>query len=233
MCNFFISKLIAGINVGFKIGLVGIAILFLASPAFSHEINYALEKVPRHEVAWFYIVLGFKHIVPEGFDHILFIVSLCLLSTRFKPIFWQATAFTVAHSITLALSMKSIFVVSSAIVEPIISLSIMFVAIENCLFQKLHPGRILVVFFFGLIHGMGFASALNQTGLPRNNFFTSILSFNAGVELGQIAVILLVFGLLIIPFRKNKNYRKWIVYPVSILIALIAFYWTIQRVFFT
>ena len=88
------------------------------------------------------------------------------------------------------------------------------------------------MFMFGLIHGLGFASSLNEIGLPRNKFATSILSFNVGVELGQITVISAVFLLLVIPFGKNKNYRKWIVTPLSLSIGLVALYWTIQRGFF-
>jgi HupE/UreJ protein len=207
--------------------------LLLASTASAHTINYNLEKAPTGDVVWFYMKLGVLHIIPQGFDHILFVVSLCLLSTKIKTILWQATAFTVAHSITLALSMKNIIVAPGAVVEPIIALSIMFVAIENILLSELKPWRVLVVFLFGLIHGMGFASSLNEIGLPRNKFYTSILSFNAGVELGQIAVIVTVFALIIIPFGKKPWYRKYLVYPLSILIALIAAYWVIQRVFFT
>ena len=145
---------------------------------------------------------------------------------------WQATAFTVAHSITLALSMKNIIVMPGAVVEPIIALSILFIAIENILLTELKAWRIMIVFMFGLIHGMGFASALNEIGLPRNKFFTSILSFNAGVELGQVAVILAVFALIIIPFGKKAWYRLRIVYPLSAIIGLIATWWTIERVFF-
>ena len=85
---------------------------------------------------------------------------------------------------------------------------------------------------FGLIHGLGFASSLNEIGLPRNKFITSILSFNAGVELGQITVIVAVFLLILIPLGKKQQYRKWIVVPLSIIIGSIAFFWTIQRVFF-
>ncbi|MBS1564264.1 MAG: HupE/UreJ family protein, partial [Bacteroidetes bacterium] len=194
--------------------------------------NYALENAPVHHVAWFYGKLGFTHILPQGMDHILFVVGLCLLSTRLKTILWQATAFTVAHSITLALSMKNIIVTPGAVVEPIIALSIVFVAAENILLEELKPWRIAVVFLFGLIHGMGFASSLNEIGLPRNQFFTSILSFNIGVELGQVAIISAVFAFIIIPFGRRPWYRKAIVYPLSGLIALIAAYWTIQRVFF-
>ena len=208
-------------------------LLFSAVPSYAHTINYALEKAPTNDVVWFYLKLGYTHILPQGFDHILFVCGLCLLSTQVRVILWQATAFTVAHSITLALSMKNIIVAPSAVVEPIIALSILFVAVENIMLTELKPWRIVIVFMFGLIHGMGFASSLNEIGLPRNQFATSILSFNIGVELGQITVILAMFAFIIIPLKNVKNYRKRVVYPLSALIGLIALYWTIERVFFT
>ncbi len=206
--------------------------LLSANEIFAHTINYVLEKAPVEHVIWFYLKLGFSHIIPNGFDHILFVAGLCLLNNKIKMIFWQATAFTVAHSITLALSMKNIIVAPSAMVEPIIALSILFVAVENLLLTELKPWRIILVFMFGLIHGLGFASSLNEIGLPRNKFFVSVFAFNAGVELGQIAVILIVFLLFVQPFSNKAVYRKRIVYPLSIVIALIAFYWTIERMFF-
>ena len=209
-----------------------IILLFLSSVAFGHTINYSLEKAPTGNVIWYYLKLGYSHILPQGFDHILFVAGLCLLSQKIKVIIWQATAFTVAHSITLTLSMKNIIVAPSAVVEPIIALSILFVAIENMLISELKPWRILVVFMFGLIHGLGFASALNEIGLPRNKFAVSILSFNLGVELGQITIILLMFILIISPLGKKTWYRKSVVFPLSIIIGLIALYWTIQRIFF-
>jgi len=209
-----------------------VSLLLLPMTVLGHSINYALEKAPASHVVWFYLQLGIQHIIPLGTDHILFVISLCLLSTRIKTILWQATAFTVAHSVTLALSMKGVLVAPGAIVEPIIALSIMFVAIENMLLSELKPWRIAIVFLFGLVHGMGFASALNEIGLPRNKFYTSILSFNAGVEIGQVIVIACVFVLVIIPFGKRKWYRKFVVYPSSILIASTAAYWVIKRSFF-
>jgi len=204
--------------------------LLTALPLFAHPINITMERAPTQDVIWFYLKMGITHIIPYGFDHILFVTSLCLLSNRMKTILWQASAFTVAHSITLALSMKNIIVAPGQLVEPVISLSIVFVAVENILLNELKPWRILVVFFFGLVHGMGFASALSEVGLPRNNFFTSILAFNLGVEAGQIIVILIVFGLLVAPFGRRINFKKQFVYPLSIIIALIATYWTIERV---
>lgn len=193
-------------------------------------INYAMEQAPAGEVFLYYLKMGILHIIPNGFDHILFVVSLCLLSNRIKTILWQATAFTVAHSVTLALSMKNIIVAPSPIVEPVIALSIVFVAIENILLNELKPWRFAIVFLFGLVHGLGFASALNGVGLPRNQFFSSVISFNLGVEIGQVIIILLVFGLIIFPFGRRENYKKYLVYPLSIIIAIIAGYWTVQRI---
>lgn len=206
--------------------------MMLASSTYAHTINYALEKAPAGNVFWYYLKLGYLHILPNGFDHILFVTGLCLLNNKISTILWQATAFTVAHSITLALSMKNMIVAPGAVVEPIIALSILFIAVENLLIAKLSAWRILLVFMFGLVHGMGFASSLNEIGLPPNKFFLSIFSFNVGVELGQMTIIFLVFGLIIMPFRSIKNYKRNIVYPLSILIAIIASYWTIERIFF-
>lgn len=213
-----------------------ISFLFTAlsiSPfVFGHNINLALEKAPTQDVVSYYIKLGIEHIIPLGIDHILFVVALCLLNTKLKTILWQATAFTVAHSITLALSMKNVITLPSEIVEPVIALSIVFIAAENLLVTELKAWRIGVVFLFGLIHGLGFAAALNETGLPPNKFFTSILSFNVGVEIGQIVVIMAVFLLVVYPFGKKSWYKKRVVYPLSILIGMMALYWTIERMFF-
>lgn len=209
-----------------------IALLFFMQNLFAHSINYALQNAPVDKVVWFYLKLGYQHIMPYGVDHILFVVSLCLLSTNIKTIFWQATAFTVAHSITLALSMKNMIVAPGAVVEPIIALSIVFVAIENMLLTTLKPWRIAIVFLFGLIHGMGFASSLNEIGLPADKFFTSVLAFNIGVELGQVTIITAMFVLIIIPLRNKTWYRYGVVYSLSAIIAIIAGYWTVQRVFY-
>lgn len=210
---------------------VATLLLLLITPKlFAHTINYNLENAPLHHVVGFYLKLGVEHIIPNGLDHILFVVGLCLLSTKLKTILWQATAFTVAHSVTLALSMKGVITLPSAIVEPIIALSILFVALENILLSELKAGRIVVVFLFGLIHGLGFASALNEIGLPRNQFLTSILSFNIGVEIGQVVVIAFVFALIIFPFGNKRSYRKWLVFPLSAIIALVAIWWVIERV---
>ncbi len=191
-----------------------------------------LSKFSRTDVGLIYLKLGFTHILPLGLDHILFVLSIFFLNNQLKTIIWQATAFTVAHSITLGLAMYGFISPPTHIVEPIIALSIMFIAIENIISEQLKPSRIIIVFVFGLIHGMGFANVLTELGLPHNQFLTSLLTFNLGVELGQIAVIILAWFLIGKWFNKKSWYRIRIVIPISAIIAIIAIYWTIERTFF-
>ena len=160
-------------------------------------------------------------------------MSLFLLNPKLKPVLLQATAFTVAHTVTLGLSMYQVINPPSTIVEPIIAISIMYVAMENIISPNLKPSRIGIVFLFGLIHGMGFASVLSNLGLPEKSFLTSLLMFNVGVELGQITIIVLAYFLLAKFFGDKPYYRKYIVIPLSAIIFVIATYWTIQRIFFT
>ncbi|MEO8770236.1 MAG: HupE/UreJ family protein [Ferruginibacter sp.] len=209
---------------------ISIFLLLLTTTGFGHTINYALENAPVNEVSWYYFKLGFNHIIPEGFDHVLFIIGICLINTKLKSIVYQASAFTVAHTVSLALSMKGIIVAPGPVIEPIIALSIVFVALENLILSELKPWRVILVFLFGLIHGMGFASSLNEIGLPRDKFFTSILVFNAGIEVCQIMLISLVFGLIIYPLKNKSWYRYRVVYPISIFIAIVSSYWTIERI---
>ncbi len=177
-----------------------------------------------------YIALGFEHIVPKGLDHILFVVGLFLLSPKFKPLLLQVTSFTVAHTVTLFLGILNIIHISPNIVEPIIALSITYVAIENIFFSKLSLWRPALVFLFGLLHGLGFAGVLNEIGVSASYFVTSLISFNLGVELGQLSVILLCFLVLAIPFQNKLGYKKWITNPLSILIALVSLYWFFERI---
>ena len=176
-----------------------------------------------------YIVLGIKHIVPEGTDHICFVLGLFLLSTRLSLLLWQVTAFTLAHSITLALSVYGVVQLPASIVEPGIALSIVFIAVENLATTKVGYRRLLVVFGFGLIHGLGFASAIKETGLPKRDFLSALLGFNLGVELGQLIVITAAF-MAVGWFRGHPGYRRWVVIPFSLLIALIATCWFFQRI---
>ncbi len=176
-----------------------------------------------------YIVVGFHHIIPEGLDHILFVLGLFLFSARLGPLLWQVSAFTVAHSITLGLALYGVVRLPSSITEPLIAMSIVFVAVENIFTKEIKPWRYAVVFCFGLIHGLGFASAFADVGLPRQDFLLGLVGFNLGVECGQLAVIAGAF-LLVGWFRHRPWYRKVIVIPASSVIALVALFWTFQRI---
>jgi hydrogenase/urease accessory protein HupE len=207
---------------------------WLEKDAESPPFVLAKAVVPptRWEVVKLYLKLGFTHILPEGPDHILFVLGIFLLSRRLKPILQQVTAFTVAHTLTLGLSIYGLVSLPPSIVEPLIALSIVFVAVENILTPELRPSRIALVFAFGLLHGLGFAGVLSELGLPRSEFLTALLSFNLGVEGGQLTVIALATLLLGLPFRNRGWYRQRVVVPASCLIAAVGLYWSVQRVFF-
>ena len=213
---------------------IGLTLLLFAisQPLWAHTIVGELENLSTTDAALLYLKLGYKHIIPLGADHILFVLSLFLLSPKLKPVLWQATAFTVAHSITLGLAMYNLISPVAAIIEPVIALSIVYVALENIFSPRLKSSRIGIVFLFGLVHGMGFAGALGELGLPQNAYLSSLVMFNVGVELGQLTVILAAFFLFGKWFGQKSYYRKAIVVPLSVLITIIAAYWTVQRIFF-
>ena len=176
-----------------------------------------------------YIELGFKHILPKGMDHILFILGLFLFSSAIKPLLWQITMFTIAHTITLGLAMNGLFDLSAQIVQPLIALSIVYVGVENVFARKLEKSRLLLVFAFGLLHGLGFASMLSDFGMPEYAFVSALISFNVGVELGQLTILLMAYLLIGLWFGKRQWYKPLVINPASIVIAIIAFYWFIDR----
>ena len=178
-----------------------------------------------------YLALGFTHIVPHGLDHMLFVLGIYLLSNRVRSVLLQVSAFTVAHSITLGLSLYGLVSVSPRIVEPLIAVSIAYVAIENVFLSELRSWRVALVFGFGLLHGMGFAGVLRDLGLPRSEFLTALLTFNLGVEAGQLAVIGAAFVLVGWPCAGRVWYRRRVVVPASALIACTAVFWTVERLF--
>lgn len=193
-----------------------------------------------------YIPVGFDHILPQGLDHILFVLGLFFLSTRWGPLLWQVTAFTLAHTVTLALGAAGIVMIPGSIVEPLIAASIVYVAVENIFIRGLSTWRPLVVFGFGLLHGLGFASVLGDFGLPAGQFVPALIGFNVGVELGQLTVIALAAILIWLSVRaanvaasegEEAAVRS---YPVmfravsvtgSLLIAIIGAWWVVERVF--
>lgn len=177
-----------------------------------------------------YLKLGFEHILPKGLDHILFVCALFFASTRLKPLLWQVSAFTVAHTITLGLAIAGWVSVPGEIVEPIIALSIAFVAIENIVFKDMQKWRPLIVFGFGLFHGLGFAGVLTELGLPAGQLVPALLSFNVGVELGQLTIIAIMYAVLRWFFHADW-YQTWLVRAANGAIAALAIWWTIERVF--
>lgn len=203
---------------------------YLASGALSDPIPQQGGSTQTFwEALTSYIGVGFDHIVPKGLDHILFVLGLFFLAYKIGPLLWQITAFTLAHTITLALGALDLVRISPDIVEPLIAASIVYVGIENVFARRLVPWRPLVVFAFGLLHGLGFASVLQDFGLGEDNFVAKLIGFNVGVEVGQLAVIaatVLCFGVL---FGKAPWYHHRIAIPVSLGIALIAFFWVLER----
>lgn len=217
--------------IRFKVFGFIIICLAVSSNASAHVIVNELEKMSKAETVMLYLKLGYQHIIPQGFDHILFVLSLCIINPKLKAVLLQATAFTVAHTITLGLAMYHVITPSPSIVEPVIALSIMFVAFENIYSSRIRPSRIGIVFLFGLVHGMGFANSLAQLGLPQNAYLSSLLMFNAGVELGQVTIILLAYFLMAKWFGEKSYYRKYMVIPLSAIIIAVASFWTFQRLF--
>jgi hypothetical protein len=176
-----------------------------------------------------YLALGFTHIIPLGPDHVLFVLGLFLLNSRPRTLLTQVSAFTVAHSITLGMSMYGLVAVPARIVEPAIAVSIAYVAVENLLISELKSWRVWLVFACGLLHGLGFAGVLHELGLPRREFLTALLSFNVGVEAAQLAVIAAAFLVVGAWFAGRTWYRTRIVMPASAAIACTALVWAVQR----
>lgn len=180
--------------------------------------------------AWSYLWLGFTHILPQGYDHMLFVLGLFLFAPQWRPLLLQVTAFTIAHTLTLAVAAFGVVSVSPRVVEPLIALSIVWVGVENLWRRELRPTRLGVVFGFGLLHGLGFASALKELAVDRATLVPALLFFNFGVEAGQVAVLALAFAAFGWA-RDRDDYRRRVVVPGSVLIAVVAAWWTVQRAF--
>ena len=187
------------------------------------------------ETAGLYVRIGIGHILPGGADHILFVLAIFLASVRVKALIWQISAFTVAHTATLGLAAAGVITPSPGIVEPLIAFTIAFVAIENLVFKDMTKWRPAVVFGFGLIHGLGFAGFFGELGLPPGQFWSALIGFNIGVEIGQLSVVA-VAAIVGVGVRRAlrdpagiAGYRNWIVRPGSALIGLTGLWWGITR----
>jgi len=177
-----------------------------------------------------YIDLGITHIFPKGLDHILFILGLFFFSHKVSRLAWQITLFTIAHTVTLALASLELISVPSSIIEPLIALSICYVAIENILQKRIAFLRLVVIFIFGLLHGLGFASVLNEIGLSQTGFIASLIGFNIGVEIGQFGVIVVAYFVVGFWFGHRDCYRPFVQIPASITIAVIGGWWFLERI---
>ncbi len=176
-----------------------------------------------------YIIVGIEHVIPYGFDHILFIMLIYFNKSNLKDSLKQCTIFTIAHSITLIISIVYSTTFNSKIIEIFISLSIFIVAIGNIYFNKLNNYKSILIFGFGLIHGLGFSKALTEFGISNSDKTSCLFGFNLGIEIAQIIIIAFLFIIthkLIDKIWYNKN----IVYTTTLIISIISFYWTIDQI---
>ncbi|CAN5155756.1 hypothetical protein BH11PAT3_BH11PAT3_2470 [soil metagenome] len=212
------------------------------APEFSQNFRDGAEivEIVRNQKTSFldnffdFIKLGINHIL-SGPDHILFVLSLLLIFISWKDILKLTTTFTISHSITLILAGTGILTLTPRIVEPIIALSIAYVAITSVFFKGKkfmgeNRGKIAAVFFFGLFHGLGFAGLLKEIKIPDDKFVSSLLSFNLGIEGGQITIVLVALPFIYL-FRK-KTWYPLVIKIFAGIIAGIAIIWFVQRIFF-
>ena len=182
-----------------------------------------------------YVSIGVGHILPGGLDHILFVLALFLASQRMRALVIQISAFTVAHTATLALAASGVIAPSPAVVEPLIAATIAFVAVENLVFSDMTRWRPALVFGFGRVHGMGFAGFFGELGLPANQFWSALIGFNVGVEIGQLAVVAAALVAVLVARRWarladwDSVYRRYAVIPVSAFIGAVGLWWAVER----
>ena len=176
-----------------------------------------------------FVSIGFDHVIPLGWDHILFIVGMALSSLLWRKLLILVSLFTLAHTLTLGLAMYGVVEISPQIIEPLIAFSIAYVAIENLLTQQSMMRKSWVIFFFGLIHGLGFATMLKEFEMTQDSFLTTLIGFNVGVEIAQVAIVLGVVAILLLMRKFKLNYKKLAIMPVSIVISIIGIWWGIER----
>ncbi len=176
-----------------------------------------------------FVAIGFAHVIPLGWDHILFIVGMALSSLLWRRLLLLVTTFTLAHTLTLGLAMFGVVAISARIVEPLIAFSIAYVALENLWLNPSIRRKSVAVFLFGLIHGLGFAAMLQSFKMRDESFLLTLIGFNVGVELAQILIVLSVVSLLLIARALHLDYRKFVVMPASIGIAVLGIWWGVER----
>ena len=216
-------------------GLVYRVTLFQELGANAREVSLAGARASLSQVVSRYLVAGIEHIA-IGFDHIAFVIGIILWGQRFWPLFKVVTAFTLAHSVTLSLAVLEIVSLPSQWVEALIAASIVYVAVENFFIRQIDK-RWRLTFLFGLIHGFGFAGVLRQFGLPSQSIAPALASFNVGVEIGQLAIVLVVLSALLLIDRTTRRLTDGyernpkVVYACSGLIFMFGAYLLAERTF--
>lgn len=181
---------------------------------------------------WNFLSYGYRHVLPKGWDHVLFITALCCLHFTWRSLLVQSLIFTLGHTLTMALSithtLPALTANSTQCVEIAIAATIVYVALENVFTQKVRSHRLITIFLFGLIHGLGFAAVLGNTIQASNHIALPLIAANLGVELGQVSVIAMTF-IALYWFRK-KHYFPILLKGVSCCIAIMGIYWMIERI---
>ncbi|MBI1848969.1 MAG: HupE/UreJ family protein [Planctomycetes bacterium] len=183
---------------------------------------------PFWATAFEFVKLGIHHIL-TGYDHLLFVLALLLVTRTFGELLRVITAFTVAHSVTLALSTLGLVRLSPSIAEPAIALTIAYVGLENVM-SRTTRHRWLLAGLFGLVHGFGFAGVLQEMNLTTRGLATSLFAFNVGVEIGQLAVVAALFPLLILLARRRERLHRWVARLGSVAVAAMGVVWFVARI---
>ena len=176
-----------------------------------------------------FLIKGFEHVFPLGYDHILFMIALFLYNSRIKTAILQCSVFTIAHSLTLALTANRLIIPNSQLIEIGIAISIFIAGLENILPVINFSIRLLIIFLFGLMHGIGFAGALADIGIKNQEIIKVLAGFNIGVELAQASLIVILYFILSKPFLDAPWYNTFIKKPVSLIIASCGLFWAITR----
>ncbi len=211
-----------------------------ANPSLREDDNFMehIDAVRNTPESWLHNVrdfvrLGIIHIL-EGTDHVLFVLSLLLVYTTFKREALLLTVFTIAHSISLLIAGSGLLTLSSRVVEPIVALSITYMAVTSVFLKHIkafggHSNKVSTVFVFGLFHGLGFAGLLRNIQVPDDRFISSLLSFNVGIELGQFAIVAAILPFIYL--LKDKKWYPKVIQSIAILISIIGLVWGFQRIF--
>jgi hydrogenase/urease accessory protein HupE len=190
-------------------------------------IDYTM-GIPLWVTAYEFLVFGVEHIV-TGYDHLAFLAGVIMATSGLVALAKVVTAFTLGHSVTLVLASLDVVTMPSRFIESIIALSIVYVALENFLGRKLVE-RWVLTFLFGLIHGFGFSNVLRELGLSSGRMVLSLFSFNLGVEVGQLAFVVVLFPLLLA--LGKTRWKEPVMAGVSVAVMSLGFYWFVQRAVF-